>query len=111
MNDASRAQGWAICGGAALAALLFVLGVLNGSYWALAIPVAIVTLFALGLVAWVGYTIATIQVETDAHPEILSTDRVATSPSGADGDSQASPKSPAERSADSSAHSSAVDAA
>ena len=28
----------------------------------------------LGLVAWVGYTIATIQVETDAGPEILSTD-------------------------------------
>jgi hypothetical protein len=75
MNEASRAQGWAICGGAALAALLFVVGILNGSYWALAIPVAVVTLFALGLVAWVGYTIATIQVETDASPEILATDR------------------------------------
>ena len=33
------------------------------TYQALAIPVAIVTLFALGLVAWVGFTIATIQVE------------------------------------------------
>jgi len=75
MNEASRAQGWAICGGAALAAFLFVVGILNDSYWALAIPVAIMTLFALGLVAWVGYTIATIQVETDATPEILSTDR------------------------------------
>ena len=82
MNQASRAQGWAICGGAAVAALVFVIGILNGSYWALAIPVAIVTLFALGLVAWVGYTIATIQVETDAGPEILSTDRT-TAPASA----------------------------
>jgi hypothetical protein len=75
MNEASRAQGWAICGAAGLAALLFIIGILNGSYWALAIPVAIATLFALGLVAWVGYTIATIQVESDASPEILATDR------------------------------------
>ena len=74
MNETSRAQGWAITAAAGLAALLFVVGILNGSYWALAIPVAIVTLFALGLVAWVGYTIATIQVEADASPEILSTD-------------------------------------
>ena len=50
------------------------IGILNGSYLALAIPVAIVTLFALGLVAWVGYTIATIQVEADASPEVLATD-------------------------------------
>ena len=32
------------------------------------------TFFALGLVAWVGYTIATIQIESDAGPEILATD-------------------------------------
>ena len=74
MNETSRAQGWAITAGAGVAALFFVLGILNGSYWAIAIPVAILTLFALGLVAWVGYTIATIQVEADASPEILATD-------------------------------------
>ena len=74
MNDASRSQGWAICAAAGLATLVFVTGLLSGSYWALAIPVAIVTLFALSLVAWVGFTIATIQVEADASPEILSTD-------------------------------------
>jgi fatty acid desaturase len=79
MNEASRNQGWAICAGAAIAALLFVVGLLTGSYWALAIPVAIITLFALGLVAWVGYTIATIQVEADAAPEVLTTDETATS--------------------------------
>ena len=74
MNQTSRNQGWAITAAAAIAALLFVIGILNGSYVALAIPVAIVTLFALGLVAWVGYTIATIQVEADASPEVLATD-------------------------------------
>lgn len=79
MNETSRAQGWAITAGAGVAALLFVLGILNGSYWAIAIPVAIVTLFALGLVAWVGYTIATIQVEADVPPEILTTDAPETS--------------------------------
>jgi hypothetical protein len=74
MNETSRTQGWAICGGAGLTAFLFLIGILNGSYWALAIPVAILTFFALGLVAWVGYTIATIQVDADAGPEILATD-------------------------------------
>jgi len=71
MNDASRTQGWAICIGAGVLALLFVVGILNGSYWALALPVAALTLFGLGLVAWVGYTIATIQVEPDPAPEVL----------------------------------------
>lgn len=70
MNDASRSQGWAICIGAGVLALLFVIGVLNGSYLALAIPVAVLTLFVLGLMGWVGYTIATIQVEADPVPEL-----------------------------------------
>ncbi|MFK7897532.1 MAG: hypothetical protein AB8G23_16960 [Myxococcota bacterium] len=72
MNETSRNQGWAICAGAAVAAFLFLVGLLNGSYLALAIPVAIITFFALGLVAWVGFTIATIQVDADHSPEILS---------------------------------------
>lgn len=74
MQETTRAQGWAICGGAGFAALLFVIGILRQNWWALAIPVAVVTLFALGLVAWVGYTIATIQVEADQAPEVLTTD-------------------------------------
>ncbi len=69
MNQTSRNQGWAITAAAGVAALLFVIGILNGSYLALAIPVAIVTLFALGLVAWVGYTIATIQIDADVSLE------------------------------------------
>ena len=71
MNQASRFQGWAICAAAGLLALTFVLGILNGSYWALALPVAALTLFVLGLAGWVGYTIATIQVEADPAPEVL----------------------------------------
>ncbi len=82
MNDSTRAQGWAICIGAGLLALLFIIGILNGSYWALAVPVAILTLFVLGLAGWVGYTIATIQVEPDPAPEVLSTDAPAASEAG-----------------------------
>ncbi len=74
MNDASRTQGWTICVGAVVLALLFFIGILKGSYVALAIPVAILTFFVLGLAGWVGYTIATIQVEPDPAPEILTTD-------------------------------------
>ena len=63
MNDASGTQGWAICFGAGFLALLFVIGVAQGSYVALAIPVAALTLFVLGLAGWVGYTIATVRVD------------------------------------------------
>jgi hypothetical protein len=83
MNDASRTQGWAICIGAGALAFFFLVGILNGSYWVLALPVAILTFFVLGLAGWVGYTIATIQVEPDPPPEVLSTD------SARDGDSPA----------------------
>jgi uncharacterized membrane protein YadS len=74
MQETTRAQGWAICGGAAIAALLFLIGIAKHNWWALAIPVAVVTLFALGLIAWVGFTIATIQVEADQASELLATD-------------------------------------
>jgi len=72
MNDASSTQGWAICIAAGVLALLFVLGVLSGSYIAIAIPVAILTLFVLGLAGWVGYTIATVQVEPVVQDEPIA---------------------------------------
>ena len=72
MNDASSTQGWAICIAAGVLALLFVLGVLGGSYIAIAIPVAILTLFVLGLAGWVGYTIATVQVEPVVQDEPIA---------------------------------------
>jgi hypothetical protein len=63
MTDSSRTQGRLICAGAVLLGLWFLGGLLAKSYWALAIPVALVVFFALGLSFWVGWTIATIQVE------------------------------------------------
>jgi ABC-type polysaccharide/polyol phosphate export permease len=63
MNDASRAQGGLICVAVVVVAACFLLGLLQKSYWALALPVAILVFFVLGLTFWVGYTIATIRVE------------------------------------------------
>jgi len=65
MNDSTRTQGGLICGAVAILALLFLGGLLHGSYWAIAIPVAILTFFVLGLSFWVGWTILTIQVEPE----------------------------------------------
>ena len=69
MNDTSRRQGWAITIGAVFLGLLFLAGLLNGSYLALAVPVGVLTFFVLGLVAWVGHTIATVEVE--AEPTVI----------------------------------------
>ena len=74
MSDSSRAQGGLICVGVVLVAAWFLLGLLQGSYWAIAIPVAIVVFFALGLTFWVGYTIATIQVEPYDEGELPSSE-------------------------------------
>jgi threonine/homoserine efflux transporter RhtA len=63
MNDSSRTQGGLICIGVVIVGAWFLLGLLQQSYWALAIPVAVLVSFALGLTFWVGYTIATIQVD------------------------------------------------
>ncbi|MDE0886333.1 MAG: hypothetical protein OSB70_12470 [Myxococcota bacterium] len=88
MNEASRTQGWAICAAAGFLALLFIVGLLNHSYWAVALPVAVLTLFVLGLAGWVGYTIATIQVEADPAPEVLVSDSAqAEAPTDASGPS------------------------
>jgi ABC-type polysaccharide/polyol phosphate export permease len=65
MTDSSRAQGGLICAGVVVVGLIFLLGVLSGSYWALAIPVAALVFFVLGLTFWVGWTIATIRVEPE----------------------------------------------
>jgi hypothetical protein len=103
MNDASRTQGWAICIGSAALAFFFLIGILNGSYWALALPVAALTFFALGLAGWVGYTIATIQVEPDTPPEVLSTDAPPAPVASASTPASTSPSSPSSpSSADSS---------
>jgi hypothetical protein len=68
MNDSSRTQGGLICVGVVIVAALFLIGLLQQSYWALAIPIAALVSFVLGLTFWVGYTIATIRVEPEAQP-------------------------------------------
>jgi hypothetical protein len=67
MTHSTRNQGTWICGGAALLGLLFLIGVLRGSYLALAIPVAVLVFFVLGLAFWVGWTILTVQVEPEVE--------------------------------------------
>ena len=74
MSDSSRTQGGLICVGVVILAAWFLLGLLQKSYWAVAIPVAIVVFFGLGLSFWVGYTIATIQVEPFDEGEPSSED-------------------------------------
>ncbi len=71
MDASSRTQGGLICVGVVVLGAWFLLGVLKQSYWALALPVALLVFFALGLTFWVGYTIATVEVEPyeeDAPP-------------------------------------------
>jgi hypothetical protein len=74
MTDSSRAQGGLICVAVVILAAWFLLGLLQQSYWALAIPVAIAVAFVLGLSFWVGYTIATIQVEPFEESESTAKD-------------------------------------
>ncbi len=68
MTDSSRTQGAAICVAAAVVGLVFLNGLLRGAWWSVAIPVGILLAFVLGLTFWVGYTIATIQVEPESDP-------------------------------------------
>jgi hypothetical protein len=63
VTDSSRAQGGLICVAVAVLAACFLLGLLQQSYCAIALPVAVLVFFVLGLTFWVGYTIATIRVE------------------------------------------------
>ena len=69
MTDSSRAQGGLICVGAVILGVIFLLGLLSGAWWAVAIPVGILLAFVLGLTFWVGWTIATVQVEPEPDPD------------------------------------------
>ena len=63
MKDSSRTQGGLICIAVVVLGAWFLLAVLQESYWAVALPVAVIVFFVLGLTFWIGYTIATIRVE------------------------------------------------
>jgi hypothetical protein len=68
MTESSRAQGLMICAGAAFLGLVFLIGLLGGHWWAVALPVGLLLAFVLGLTFWVGWTIATIDVEPEPDP-------------------------------------------
>jgi len=67
-DENSRALGGLVCLAAALAGVLFLYGLAVESYWAIALPVAALFLFVLGLVFWIGWTIMTVQVEASGEP-------------------------------------------
>ena len=67
----------------ALAALVFGGGLLGGAWWAVAIPVGILLAFVLGLTFWVGWTIATVDVEPEPEASEPEADRPETPAAGA----------------------------
>ena len=67
MKDSSRNQGLAICAAALGLGLVFGIGLLSGAWWAVAIPVAALLAFVLGLTFWVGYTLATVAIEPEGE--------------------------------------------
>ena len=58
-----RAQrtGWIICIAALAVAVAFLAGLLQESYWAIALPVAAAVSAVLALAFWIGYTINTVR--------------------------------------------------
>jgi len=68
MTDSSRTQGALICVSALVVGVVFLGGLLRGAWWSVAIPIGLLMAFVLGLTFWVGWTIATIQVEPEPAP-------------------------------------------
>jgi hypothetical protein len=68
IDERSRILGGLVCLGAVAGGALFLYGIATKSYWALALPLAALVLFVLGLVFWIGWTIATVQVEAEGDP-------------------------------------------
>lgn len=61
MIDTSRLWGGLLCLAIVIVAILFLWGIFQQNYWALAIPVMIGFLGLLGLAFWIGWTILTIK--------------------------------------------------
>ena len=66
-DERSRVLGGIVCLATTLGGVLFLYGLAIKSYWALAVPLAALVLFVLGLVFWVGWTIATVQIEPEGE--------------------------------------------
>ena len=64
--NSSRFFGALLCVGIVLVAVLFLMGIFQNNYWALAIPVMLGFLSILSLGFWIGWTIMTIKIDIPA---------------------------------------------
>jgi hypothetical protein len=92
-DDRSQALGGLVFLGAVVGALLFLYGIAVESYWALALPVAALVLFVLGLVAWIGWTILTVRAEAEGEPLVTSGGGPGSATTPAPPEAEASPRS------------------
>ncbi len=67
-DENSRVLGGVVCLAAMLAGALFLYVLAVQSYWAIALPVALLFKFVLGLVFWIGWTIMTVQIDASGEP-------------------------------------------
>jgi hypothetical protein len=67
MAQRSQTYGLIICGASAVAALVFLIGVLRKSYWALALPVMAGFMGALYVAFWIGRALVTTPLEPPAE--------------------------------------------
>ncbi len=66
-RERSQIYGVVICAASAIAGLVFLLGVLRKSYWALAMPVIVGFLGALYVAFWIGRALITTPLEPPAE--------------------------------------------
>jgi hypothetical protein len=67
-DEWSRVLGGLVVVSAVMVGFLFLAGLAARSYWALALPVAAALFFVLGLVSWIGWTIATVHTPAAGEP-------------------------------------------
>ena len=66
--DRARSAGVIICVVSVAIALLITIGIFGGNYWAVAIPVLAAVLVVMCLACWIGWTMATTEIETPSAP-------------------------------------------
>lgn len=62
--DRARSAGVIICVVSVAIGLLVTIGIFSRNYWAIALPVLAGVLGAMGLAFWIGWTMATTDIET-----------------------------------------------
>jgi hypothetical protein len=67
-DEWSRVLGGLVVVAAVMVGFLFLAGLAARSYWALALPVGAALFFVLGLVSWIGWTIATVHTAASGDP-------------------------------------------